>query len=142
MAGPDRPLPKQKQPQRPSMPERAEGEAGSAASGLSAQNIANSASSGVSNLYSRLNNALAERGCVHIQRKGFMSLTTCPTYREMLGNLEDSFANLESGSKNMLAQVCHLQVLTVRIRAYVCFRPKVLQLNKPRRGGSSSHKYI
>ncbi|KAI0093981.1 lethal giant larvae like, C-terminal-domain-containing protein [Irpex rosettiformis] len=89
LAGPDRPLPKPQPPQRPGMPDKSGSDGASASSGLSAQNIANSATSGVNNLYSRLNNALAERG-------------------EMLGGLEDSFNNLESGSKNMLAQAKNL----------------------------------
>ena len=61
VAGPDRPIPKPTPAQRPGMPEKSS-DGGSASSGLSAQNIANSASSGVNSLYSRLNNALAERG--------------------------------------------------------------------------------
>ncbi|KAI0705856.1 lethal giant larvae like, C-terminal-domain-containing protein [Cytidiella melzeri] len=88
LAGPDRPMPKPKQPQRPAILGEGSGEGGSSMSvtaGANAQSIANSASSGVGTLYNRLNNALAERG-------------------EMLGNLEDSFVALESGSKNMLAQ--------------------------------------
>jgi syntaxin-binding protein 5 len=68
VAGPDRPPPKAKI-QRPAMPEARSVEDGSSTSsisgaGTSAQSIANSAAGGVGNLYSRLNNALAERGCV------------------------------------------------------------------------------
>ncbi|EKM61629.1 uncharacterized protein PHACADRAFT_169080 [Phanerochaete carnosa HHB-10118-sp] len=90
LGGPDRPIPQPK-PQRPKP--SATGSGRSSGSGSrpdpqranSVSEMANSASRGVNDLYSRLNNALAERG-------------------EMLGGLEESFQSLESGSKNMLAQ--------------------------------------
>lgn len=85
LGGPDRPVPTPK-PQRPNV---AASDSGSSRPqpdrANSVSEMANSASRGVSDLYSRLNNALAERG-------------------EMLGGLEESFQSLESGSKNMLSQ--------------------------------------
>ncbi|GJE89618.1 hypothetical protein PsYK624_057220 [Phanerochaete sordida] len=89
LGGPDRPIPQPK-PQRPKPGVLASGSDGlTPQRANSVSEMANSASRGVSDLYSRLGNALAERG-------------------EMLGGLEESFQSLESGSKNMLANAKRL----------------------------------
>lgn len=103
VGGPDRPIPTPK-PQRPQVSDTTSGNSGTSQPG-SVADVANSASRGVSDLYSRLNNALQERGyagCATITIN-HLTIALCS---EMLGGLEESFQSLESGSKNMLAQVC------------------------------------
>ena len=106
VGGPDRPMPAPK-PQRPN----ASAAGASGAGGRpqpnranSVSDMANSASRGVSDLYSRLNNALAERGYVVSHHKTLLPSDEF-SCSEMLSGLEESFQSLESGSKNMLNQV-------------------------------------
>ena len=123
VGGPDRPIPKPKpQPQRQgSLLSRSSASSSRpmspGSSSTSAQAIANNASSGVNDLYSRLNNALQERGCV--LSSASTTLSHFVFRSEMLNGLEDSFRSLETGSKGMLAQVCHFRFTqNLNIRLY------------------------
>jgi syntaxin-binding protein 5 len=93
VAGPDRPI-----PEPPKVQPAAAARGPSAAAKLSAE-----AQSAQSNLYARLSSALNDRGPVSVLSRfglGFNIL-----YRQALGDLEDRFNSLESGSKSMVDQV-------------------------------------
>jgi syntaxin-binding protein 5 len=64
-----------------------------------------------SGVYSRLNDALAERGCVHDCPTTSMSVLN-ESQREMLGNIEQQIGSLQQGSKDMVAQV-NIRLLAV-----------------------------
>jgi hypothetical protein len=56
-------------------------------------------------VFGRLNDALAERGCVHYRPTTSPMSVLNESQREMLGNIEQQIDSLQQGSKNMLAQV-------------------------------------
>jgi hypothetical protein len=96
VGGPDRPVPIQQ-----ARPPPATG-----SSGRDASNIVKQAAATQSSLYDRLTSALEERGFVSKHTCNLIYkilIITC--YREMLGDLEDRFNSLESGSRSMVDQV-------------------------------------
>lgn len=62
-------------------------------------------------VYNRLNDALAERGCVHDPTISPMSVLN-ENQREMLGNIEQRIDSLQQGSKDMVTQV-NLRLLVI-----------------------------
>ena len=111
VGGPDRPIPQPKpQPQQAKPLPTRRGSAHStpggrlSPSGSDSHTTVNSVQSGVSNLYQRLNNALAERGYDTLSYVFVGRLMCLFSRREMLGGLDESLQSLESGSKGMLAQ--------------------------------------
>ena len=63
-------------------------------------------------VYSRLNDALAERGCVHDYPTTSSMSVLNESQREMLGNIEQQIGSLQQGSKDMVAQV-NIRLLAV-----------------------------
>lgn len=94
MGGPDRPVPIQ-QP-------RSQALANDAARDHS--QVAKQAAATQNSLYDRLSSALNERGCVTstiFENRFYINNMS----RQMLGDLEDRFNSLESGSRTMVDQV-------------------------------------